>query len=82
MLLAQSLPQDAQQILQQLFQAFVNVFTNSVYSPALLGLVVFIISLWFFHEFREWRLSISVIVSLALTVLLMIAFTPIAHLFG
>ncbi len=81
-LLMQSTQQQAQQILQQLWQQLTSFFVSSVYSPALLGVVVFIVCLWFFHEFREWRLVTSVVVSLVLAVVLTIAITPLAYLFG
>jgi hypothetical protein len=74
--------QQALDILQQLL----NSFSNNVISYPLLGVVLFVGLLWFFHEFRQWRLSISVLTSMGLTLLLMLAlnptFSPISRILG
>ncbi len=74
--------QQALDILQQL----VNSFSNNVLSYPLLGIVLFVGLLWFFHEFREWRLSLSILTSMGLTLLLMLVlnptFSPIIHVLG
>ncbi len=74
--------QQALDILQQL----VSSFSNNVLSYPLLGVVLFVGLLWFFHEFREWRLSLSVLTSFGLTLLLMLAvnptFSPISRILG
>ncbi len=69
-----STPQD---IAQQLFQQLAAYLTKNVISYPLLGIVVFVGLLWFFHEFREWRLSISVLTSIGLTLLFMLILTPL-----
>ncbi len=74
--------QQALDILQQL----VNSFSNNVLSYPLLGIVLFVGLLWFFHEFREWRLSVSVLTSFGMTLLIMVAlnpeFSPVTHILG
>jgi Na+-translocating ferredoxin:NAD+ oxidoreductase RnfD subunit len=74
--------QQALDILQQL----VNSFSNNVVSYPLLGVVLFVGLLWFFHEFREWRLSVSVLSSFGMTLLIMLAlnptFSPLPHILG
>lgn len=72
----------AAQVLQQLL----DMFFRGVFSYPLLGLVLFIGLLWFFHEFREWRMATSLLASLGITLLIMLVFTPVfspfIHLFG
>ena len=75
-----------QQQAQEIFSQLANYISNNVFSYPLLGIVLFVGLLWFFHEFREWRLSLSVLTSLGLTLLLMLAltpsFSPIIHILG
>ncbi len=76
----------SQQQAQEIFQQLANYISNNVFSYPLLGIVLFVGLLWFFHEFREWRLSLSVLASLGLTLLLMLpltpSFSPITHILG
>ena len=74
-----------QQQALDIFNQLLNAFTNNVFSYPLLGIVFFVGLLWFFHEFREWRLSVSVLTSFGLTLLLMLAISPsspIIHILG
>jgi len=75
-----------QQQALDIFLQLLNSFSNNVISTPLLGVVLFVGLLWFFHEFREWRLSVSVLTSLGLTLLLMLAlnptFSPISRILG
>ena len=65
-----------QQQALDIFQQLLNSFSNNVLSYPLLGIVLFVGLLWFFHEFREWRLSLSILASLALSLILMLAIDP------
>ena len=79
--------QGQQQFAQQLFQQLIDSFSKNVFSYPLLGIVLFVGLLWFFHEFREWRLSISVLASVGIALLLLMLvftpfFSPFIRLFG
>ncbi len=75
-----------QQQALDIFQQLLNAFSNNVLSYPLLGLVLFVGLLWFFHEFREWRLSVSFLTSLGMTLLIMLVlnptFSPLTHILG
>ena len=75
-----------QQQALDIFQQLLNSFSNNVLSYPLLGIVLVVGLLWFFHEFREWRLSVSVLTSFGMTLLIMVAlnpnFSPITHILG
>ncbi len=72
-----------QQVAGDILQQLADSFAKNVFSYPLLGVVLFVGLLWFFHEFREWRLSVSILTSLTVTLLLMLAVTsPVINLLG
>lgn len=72
-----------QQAAGEILQQLADYFSRNFFSYPLLGVVLFVGLLWFFHEFREWRLSVSILTSLTVTLLLMLAVTsPVIHLLG
>ncbi len=72
-----------QQVAGDILQQLADSFAKNVFSYPLLGVVLFVGLLWFFHEFREWRLSVSILTSLTVTLLLMLAVTsPVMRLLG
>jgi hypothetical protein len=73
--------QQDQQIAQQLFQQLGDYFSKNIIIAPLIGIALFVVFLWFFHEFREWRLSVAVLASLGATLALMLVISPLSSMF-